>query len=213
MSHVNLAQVVQDREGLSADEDVAIFTLHFRGAEPLAPDAPFDMDGPRRVNAGDKIRDFLTAIHAFIDMKVKFTEVRWYEVPADGSNAGPAIDLYPLNIQGTGSGGSLPPQVSTTVSLRTDKRKNWGRFYIPTLVSSTCDINGRLTEACGDAIVQAASTMFDHGTGNETVGCVWSPTELTHHDPQEVAVDDVFDIIRSRRFSMAKTRWTRPVPA
>lgn len=207
MAQVNLAQVVQNRESLAPDEDVAVITMHWRGAAPLEPDNSAEMDEPQRTNATSKISAFLTSLAALFPQEVTWESVVWYETFADGSNSGGRVQEEALGIQGTAVGGSLPPQVATSVSFRTAVRKNWGRFYLPTLATSAMQHDGRLTHAWADAIaLSAAQELCDRGTNVTETLTVWSPTEKTHHDPQKVVVDDVLDIIRSRRFSATNYR-------
>lgn len=204
---INLAHVYCDRSALRANEDVAIFTCHWRGVAAGTPDDWITMDHAARQNATNKLRTFLDAIKAGIDGKFKFDRVRWYAVP-DSGPAGPAIEEIPFTpvVTGTAAGGCLPPQIACSVTFRTAVRKNWGRFYIPGLGMNTVGTDGALTSTWSDAIATAAAVLTHRGASNTETLTVWSPTEQTRHDPQQVVVDDVLDVIRSRRFSSTLRR-------
>jgi hypothetical protein len=93
--------------------------------------------------------------------------------------------------------------VACSVTIRTDQRRHWGRFYLPSLGQAVLDsTTGRISTAFADQVAAAAVLLTDRSNtslGHPTL-TVWSRTGGTHHDPQSVAVDDVPDVIRSRRF-------------
>lgn len=201
MPDVNLAQVVFDREQLSPDEDVAIITMHWRGAEPGFPDNWAPMTSTERGNATQKIESAFQGIKARFTNKMSLREVRWYATHADGTPAGGAIEIQNVNMAFTGVDNALPPQVACSVTWKTDKRATWGRFYLPGLIQTQLAPNGRLLDSSADAIVAEMAGLADRGSTVTETLTVWSKKEGTHHDPQVVQIDDVLDVIRSRRFS------------
>jgi len=206
---VNLAQVVWDRELVRPDEDVAVMTMHWRHATPGLPDDDADMNGTNRDIATQKIINFLNSVMTFISNKYVAKEVRWYDVRKDALPVGPPLQVGPLGIAGTSANSALPPQVACSVTFKTAVRKNWGRFYLPGIQSGELAPQGYFLTPMLAQIADAARALTDRGgTVSETL-CVWSPTEKTHHDPQLVMVDDVPDVIRSRRFSTTLHRETR----
>lgn len=197
---VNLVQIVADRSTLRPNEDVAVMTCHWRGAVVGLPDDLADMDAGRRANARDKIVTFLNAIKPYCNTRIKWRHLYWYEAGLPPGTPSPRIDEHSITVDGTGSA-PIPPQISCSVTFRTAVRKNWGRFYIPGMALSTLGPNGEYTNATVDAICVAAAVLTNRGGSQTETLTVWSPTEGTHHDPQQVEVDDVPDVIRSRRFS------------
>jgi len=200
MGHVNLAQVVFDRQNLSPDEDVALITMHWRGAEPGIPDSVVDMDEGMRGRAVDKIMSALNGVQNRITNKIMLREIRFYETAPPGQGPGPAISVYVRTWAGTAVDSPLPPQVACSVTWQTDKRKNWGRFYLPGLATPSLSPTGRFLDTTIAQIADAFAPLADRGSLESETLCVWSPTEQTHHDPQLPRVDDVPDVIRSRRF-------------
>lgn len=178
-------------------------TMHWRAYEAGLPDAPFDMDDGRRAEAEGKLNVFLTAIKGQITSKIQTREIRWYKATALGEAPGPAVRVHPQVVVGTGANSPCPPQISSTITWRTALRKNWGRFYVPGIDSSKLSPTGRWLSTFVDLMQAAAVPLADRSspTGSTTL-CVWSPTENTHHDPQTCEVDDIPDVIRSRRFTM-----------
>jgi hypothetical protein len=209
MGHVNLAQIVVDRELVRPDEDVAVMTQHWRAANIAFPDDDNAMTGDDRDHATQKIINFLNGIIGFISSKYVFKEVRWYDVKTDGTPSGPPLQVGPLGIAGTSSNSALPPQVACSVTFKTAIRKNWGRFYIPGIQAGELAPQGYFLTPMLVQIADYAVELCDRGGTTTQTLTVWSPTERTHHDPQVVQVDDVPDVIRSRRFSSTLHREVR----
>lgn len=203
MGHVQLAQIVFDRDALSPDEDVAVITQHWRGAEADVPDSIIDMDETRRSSAVDKIMAMLNGIQNRITNKLALREIRWYDTAPLGQGPGPAVAVYPRTFSGTAVDSALPPQVALSITWRTDLRKNWGRYYLPGFCSPSLTPTGRCLSSVLDQVEAATSPLADRGSTVEETLTVWSPTEQTHHDPQTLQIDDIFDVIRSRRFTKA----------
>lgn len=170
-----------------------------------------DMDDNRRAAATTKITTFLTACKALWPSSVVWKHVYWYDTPDDGSNAGQRISDSVINVGGTAAGGPLPPQVACSMTWRTDQRKNWGRIYLPSIQQGAIDSQGSLQQTWMDTIANAGAAMSSRGGTNTETVCVWSTTELTHHDPQQVVVDDVLDVIRSRRYSSTLRRTIKTI--
>lgn len=213
MTHVNLAHVVQNREGLDANEDVAIITMHFRGAEGLLPDSVIDMDDGRRSTAVGKIDEYLSALAPLFPTDVFWERVDWFNVKPDGTPGGARIDSYPLSVGGSAVGGALPPQIAVSVTLKTAVRKNWGRWYLPSIATSRITNKGRLDQTYGQLVADQTLDLAARAPDSTTVLTVWSPTERTRHDPQTVQVDDIMDVIRSRRYGAALFKLGGAVPS
>jgi hypothetical protein len=206
---VDLVQVVFDRSAMSASEDVAVITMHCRGVQAALPDSLFPLDDAGRDNFKTKLDTFFAywASHSSPDYKI--TDYKFYALPdALGTPMGDPTKHYVVSIPGA-AGPGPPPQVATSITFKTDKRKQWGRFYLPGISSSYYDSHGRMgASTCAALASQAHGLTSRSGNG----GCltVWSRTQWTHHDPQVIQVDDIPDVIRSRRFSAAITRATQP---
>lgn len=98
------------------------------------------------------------------------------------------------------------PQVACSITEMTEVRRRWGRFYIPFLSRNFVD-NGRVSSTFLPPIVNAAADLLSHADAD------WTPVVYGSGTPsalpvQAVRVDDVPDIIRSRRWSSTGVRQT-----
>lgn len=78
-------------------------------------------------------------------------------------------------------------------------------MYLPCPTTSWLTPDGRLDTAACTAIANAATFL----TNRAQTGCaltVFSRTLWSHFDPETIQVDDVYDIIRRRRFSQPTFR-------
>lgn len=194
-----------DRANLSADEDVAVITMHYQKHISLAPDLGPITD-TERDDFADKITTWWAAVNDHVTGSILFREIRHYDVPSTSSaDMGDPQRVDSISVSGDSSSQVMPPQVSCSVTLRTDARKHWGRFYIPGLTTPVLDSKGRLGATVADEFADAAAALCDRsGTGAHLVvfsRTLWLPQRIT-----QVQVDDVLDVIRRRRFSATHYR-------
>jgi len=205
MSGFNLVQFVWDRSALQANEDVAVNAVYVRGITNNLPDI-FQIDDVRRQEFVDDVKDWHNAIKEFISSKCKLRELRFYDVPdTAGTDMGDPKLIVPLDLAGTGGGLPLPPQLSISVTFRTAERKRWGRMYLPCPTSTWLNANARLEQSACTAIANATTFL----TSRAQTGCaltVWSRVKWQHFDPVTIQVDDIYDVIRRRRFSQPTFR-------
>jgi hypothetical protein len=71
------------------------------------------------------------------------------------------------------------------------------------------DNSGRLEATAATGILNA-SKLLTSRSGTGAALTIFSRKEWTHHDPQTIQVDDIFDVIRSRRYEMPLFRQTAP---
>jgi hypothetical protein len=207
MATYNLVQFVFDREGLSAGEDVAVITCHIRQVVAGAPDIIPITDEGRDDFVAD-VTAWWDELQSWVAQQITFRELRFYDVPASaGPPMGDPVRIEPIGQPGTGSSGPLPPQIAVSVTYKTDKRLTWGRHYLPGPTRAMLDNSGRLTSDAGDGILSSSHHLTDRG-GTGAALTVFSRKEWTHHDPQTIQVDDIFDVIRSRRYEMPLFRKT-----
>jgi len=176
-------------------------TSHWRVSVGGLPDNT-PMDHTYRVTASNMLSAFISAIKSLQSNKILMREVRWYDIPDTAPHKPVYIETIIPTLWGGSSTSALAWQTACSVTFRTDQRRKWGRFYIPGLSTGILDAAGRLTTANVDTICTAAAALTQRnnspGTGKPCL-CVWSRVDGTHHDPQYVEVDDVPDVIRSRR--------------
>jgi hypothetical protein len=203
MGLVNLMQAVFDRVALTAGEDEAVMTSHWRVVLAAQPDTS-PMDDTQRVAAENLFKAFWTSAGAYCLPGVKLYKFRWYDVPDAAPHKVKFISEHSITpAPGTGTGACIP-QAAISVTFRTDARKHWGRFYLPGCTTNGLVAgSGRLSSSAVDGIAGAALALTSRsatGTPKPTL-TVWSPTQGVRNDPQQVVVDDVPDVIRRRRFS------------
>jgi hypothetical protein len=205
MATYNLVQVVYDRSGLSANEDVAVNVLHIRQVVQASPDIlPVTDQG--RQNFVQDFKDYWVQVRPLVTSKVKVRELRFYDVPSTpGTDMGDPVLVEPIDLAGTGTGLPLPPQCAISVTLKTAVRKRWGRFYLPGPTTAYVDANGRFDNSGATILANAVHDLTDRsGTGACLV--VFSRVHWNHADPTEIQVDDIYDVVRRRRFSEPHNR-------
>lgn len=202
---VDLVQVIFDRSVVSPNEDVAVVTMHCRGVVSGLPDSLNPMDDTNRDNFAGKLDTWFNAIKTYFDSAYVLTAYKFYALPATSTDPmGSPAKTYARSLQGASSSGNMPTQAATSVTFITDKRRTWGRFYLPGIRNT--NLSGfRWNSAMCDAICTATKALTSRSA---TGACltVWSRAEWTHHDPQYVQVDNVPDVIRSRRLSTTTYR-------
>lgn len=214
-------------------EDVDVCTFHFIKASGGVPGTYNDSVDLAAVETA--IGAYTNTLKAFLPPWTHSDQFRWYKdgpaFYAQQGGAGPylpiggnaAIRITEVDVAGTGSSSSvLPPQTAITVTERTSSRRHWGRFYLPAFASSTADPDGRLASGNMNTLLGAVVTMYNACRAASMFPVVWSiqkperpkkpsgvlpPWPATAFEVTSLQMDNIFDVIRSRRFatSTAKT--------
>jgi hypothetical protein len=144
-----------------------------------------------------------------------------------GTELSPTVRIVSRNVAGTsGSQVTLPPQCAVTVTEvtasdyivsgvgvpghapgtgRTQRRNRWGRFYLPAMdVSMT--LSGRLKSAEATSVSNTVKTFYNACTAAQIVPVMYSPTTGNAWSIDSIHVDDILDVVRSRRFITPITR-------
>jgi hypothetical protein len=142
-----------------------------------------------------------------------------------GSSLQPTLRITPKNVPGTSTGDAmLPPQTAVTVTevipstfvvpdvegVGAQTRNRWGRFYLPA-PGSTSLADGRIASATLTDFADATQTLYNALVAAEFVPVVYSPTVGHAWSVDEIHVDDVFDVVRSRRFRNTLARTPRAI--
>lgn len=130
-------------------------------------------------------------------------EYRWHHYTGLTDNPGPAVRVTDKNVAGTGaSTNCLPDQVATSVTFITASRRHWGRMYLPALIYTGYNTTGRIgdtvnTAARFETLLEAIDTVDVGGTGVTPVVASKAYNAVMSIDV--IQVDDIADVIRSRR--------------
>lgn len=203
MAATYLVQTIHERVGTVATaDDVEVTTTHWRWDGTGDPDASDFMTVEARING------FWDEIKMARTNQIRLREHRWYPAVVPPASPGPAIHITPATVAGTSTASLLPPQVATTLTFITDVRRRWGRFYIGGLTVGVNSANGRLNPADASAIADAGAEHFFNSATNWRIQVFGAPTPNSL-PVRSVRVDDVWDIMRSRRYGGATVRETR----
>lgn len=198
-----LVQTIHSRSGgVGVSDDVEVTTTHWRW------DGAGDPDGSDFETVMDRMDGFWTAIAGLRHPSIRVSAYRWYPAVTGGGGPGPAIYVKDVNIPGTGSGNLLPPQISTTLTQITDVRRRWGRFYIGGLIADYNTANGRFDGGAMTVIADEAQEAFLNTALNWRLQVFGDPSPNSL-PVREIRVDDVWDVIRSRRYDVTLLRETR----
>lgn len=145
------------------------------------------------------------AIKGVYGTSLTFVEIRWYEAGTDVTDPNPTFRVTPVGVTGSSSVSSMPPQVSTTLTLQTASRRHWGRMFLPNPIVSeggTGASDGRWIHSFVDLVVsswasQQAALLLDHSI----LQVVWSPAAQSILGITAYSSDDVPDTQRRRRFA------------
>jgi hypothetical protein len=161
----------------------------------------------------DAWSEFYDDITAMLNDEVRVVEARWYkfgpQINPTAEDPQPAVRVHEVNDAMSGAGAPLPPQVAISVTERTPVRKRWGRFYLPypdsTVISGAGTVGGSTCTALADAIELAYEACITA----EIIPVVWSPTVKRAYAVTMLQVDNIFDVIRSRRYTTPTVREQR----
>jgi hypothetical protein len=213
-------------------QDVAETTHHFINLTAGNPDSTWTTADYAQVETA--FTTMFTAFQGLWTPMTKALEVRWYkDGPAfkpHGSISAPIERVTPINVAGTfTSQGAMPPQLAISVTEVTQAHYNvpphegrpgqlrhrWGRFYLPGWDRSVAGqantaSEGRLTPANQTTIANAVQIFYNSCRGgNNLVPVMYSPTTGSSWSVDEIHVDDIWDVIRRRRFDTPLSRAVR----
>lgn len=208
-------------------EDQDVITFHFLKTSAGAPGTW--VDGTDLAAVESAANTYFSTWAAMNPSFFHSDQYRWYKdgpafwelndagtayVPIPGN---PAIRVTEVDTAGSQGGTtSSPPQVACAVTEKTSRRANWGRYYLPIMSPAVTTIEGRLTTAQCDSLVAGAVTFYNACRAANVTPVVWSipkPERTTKgggtlpaqpgtaFEVLSIQVDNIFDIIRSRRYA------------
>lgn len=146
-----------------------------------------------------------TTLKTYAASHVVFDQIRWYRVGPGVPPPNPAVRITERNVAGTGGAG-CPDQVAMSVTLRTVPRRQWGRTYLPCAKQGNLTTDGRWSSSAVDGVASAVNTMLQAASTADFRPVVMSTTRQKAYTVEMLQVDDLADVIRSRRFRPATYR-------
>lgn len=220
--------------GVVQDRDQCTFHfLNLTGGDP--DDTWVDADFTTIESAFDT---FWTSQAGKWSPEVKLAEYAWRkDGPAFrpfGEELSPTVRIVARSTPGANSPAQiLPPQCAMSVTEvtaahylvhgvgvpghapgtgRTQQRNRWGRFYLPAL-SVDALTDGRFLPSVCTAISNAVKTMYNTCVAADLIPVMYSPTTGSTWSIDSVHVDDIVDVIRSRRYITPITRAPNAIDA
>lgn len=196
-------------------QDAAMCTFHFLNITAGVPDNTWiTADFTAIESAFDT---FWTSLKANYASDVKLSELSWRadgpRFRPHGTDLSPTLRAVSRSVVGTAAGESLPPQIAMTVTevtaakftvldvegVGTQVRNRWGRFYLPA-PAEIVNEGGRIGAGFASAISTNVDTFYEAVVTAGFAPVLYSPTTGKAWSILETHVDDIWDVIRSRRF-------------
>lgn len=119
-----------------------------------------------------------------------------------------------VSLVGTSAGNALPAEVALVVSLRTAlaNRTGRGRFYLPQPAVNANDVDGNLTTAAQDIIVDSLSAAWTTSNAAGESPVVYSRTARATRTITTFNVGDVFDVQTRRTNNLTEVRQSATMP-
>jgi hypothetical protein len=218
------------------DEDIRVITFHAIKLSGGAPINTWDSADFQAMTVA--IDTWWNAVKVWYHQNFVWTRLAFYRA---GPNVVPPQTHVFESLQNSGGlslGQTLPPQVAVSVTERAGQKKNWGRFYMPApAVTSSTGVqamtdSGRPNTAMLTAFADATDALYESQLTANRPFVVYRPLleagRPTKDRPQgselperpanaqtvdTIQVDDVFDVIRSRRWDNPTLRLQRGVGA
>lgn len=137
-------------------------------------------------------------------------EIRWYRVGTGVTPPNPAERVTLTGSGGTSSSVMLPPQNAASITLKTARRRQWGRTYFPGLTTSDVTGNGQLGSGTVDDLANATDALATSAATKQFYLGVLSGVAGSFFAAETIQVDDIADIIRRRRWRNATYRKDLP---
>lgn len=214
------------QDALVASDDVRVLTIDLVKLSAGAPTNAWVAQD--FTNAKARFATFWTALKPYFASTTVHKSIKFYKLGPDVLPPQPPVNAQDYAVAGTSAWPSLPPQVALTVTEKAGSKPFWGRFYLPAPSVSDAVVNvyGRPPSALLTIIGDAADVMYEGFKTDGIPAVVYrrplpirqkkDGTELPARDGsawtvEQLQVDDVFDVIRSRRWKIPTLRLQRDV--
>lgn len=189
-------------------EDVAVMHFDFVNFTGGNPDDTWDSGDYTKMDA--HVAAWWTATHSLCPGTIILREVRWYRIGTGVPIPNTPEHILPVAVGGSSSNGDLPSQCAASISLHVGPRRNWGRTYFPGLNQGALTGRGMLTNTAADQLATATDTLATTAAADDFVLSVHSTTLGSMLAVEHVAVDNIIDVIRRRRWEHATYMKTIP---
>lgn len=204
---VRRAQLVFTRAGIGSGEDSIVGHFDFLNLTSGNPDDTWTTGDFTTLETA--IGTFFTSTAGMMWSKIVFDQIRWYRIGPGTAPPNPPVRITDVTTPGSGAN-PLPPQVALSVTFKTAVRKGWGRIYLPYATSGHVDSNGYVDASTCSNVANATKTLFDTAQAAEFTPVVYSPTRGKAFSIETIQVDNLYDVIRSRRYDKATLKEVRP---
>lgn len=205
---VRRCQLVFSRIPASGVEGTAVTTIDFLNLTGGNPDDTW-VDADFTTLEGH-LDTFWGVCKAYAPAYTTLDQLRWYRIGLGVGHPNPPVRITDRNVSGTGTGSSMPQQ-AVSVTEKTPVRRAWGRMYLPLNTYSMFDTSGRIASSVSGTIAAAAGTLYSAAAAAEYVPVVYSRKRSKTFSVESIQVDDLADVIRSRRWANPVTRSTASV--
>jgi hypothetical protein len=151
-----------------------------------------------------------TTVRAYCANNVTLKEYRWYRVGSGIVAPNPAARITANGVAGQVTTAMLPPQCSLSLSFHTAIRRSWGRTYLPGICTVSMTDNGMFSTAEVDLLAAALNTLVTSSAAADFQLVVISKALNAALAVEQVAIDNVVDVIRRRRWEHSTYKKTYP---
>lgn len=218
------------------DEDVRVCTFHhikLSGGQPISTWDPADFTTLDQAYA-----TWWGSLKVAYRPEFSWKRIAAYKAGPNIAPPQPPVYSADKNTPGTSDGASsLPPQVALSVTEIAGQKKNWGRFYLPAPATSwganyVITVGGRPSQELIDLVLTATDVLYEtcltanlphvvyrsHLLANRPTGPDQKPSTLPDRPAnaqtvEKLQIDNVYDVIRSRRWENPTNRQQLPVGA
>lgn len=156
------------------------------------------------------ILNWHAAIQSVLTSGQTFREMRWYRVGTGVAPPNPAARVTPVGASGSSASAAMPPQCAISITQKTARRKQWGRIYVPGCTEAAVGAQGSINPTVVDQFGLATHNLGTAAAGHEFYMGVLSKVAGSFFTTEHVQVDDVWDVIRSRRWRNATHKYISP---
>jgi hypothetical protein len=216
-------------QGETPAQDAAMCTFHFLNLTAGNPDATWTTADYTTIEG--LMNAYWAALDDHYDSSTKLGDYTWR---ADGPTFRPHGSSLSPTLRTAASSGTaglltgeyLPPQCAISVTEVTpakytvedvegvgaQQRNRWGRFYLP--APSNLDVvAGRVPPSFCEVVAIGAQTFYNAAIAADLIPVMYSPTTGSAWAINAIHVDDIYDVIRSRRYITPLSRHSKTVNA